>query len=290
MELHGIYAATTTPFDHRGEIYWMKFDHNLAQLRRTTLSGVVVTGKWGEGPLLSAAERAAIWKRAVENADETQVLATVADSGVRVARESLQLAAEAGCHGAIVEAPDLRGLAPGTEPASLFYRSVADTAELPVLVAANRLGSGDAMTGNLASLAKHPRIAGAVVAGCSADRVSATVNACGPGFAIAVQGLERAAECLAAGASAAVLSVAAAVPFYALSVEEAVRTREFEAAKALVKRGLDFESLLREHGVAALKCALDLRSYYGGIPRLPLLGLSPRDSASLSRSLEELAS
>ena len=290
MEVHGIYAATTTPFDHRGEIYWMKFDHNLAQLRRTTLSGVVVTDKWGEGPLLSGSERAAIWKRAVENAGDTRVLATIADSGVSVARESLEIAAEAGCHGAIVEAPDLSGLAPRADSASLFYQSVADKARLPVLVAANLLGSGDAMTGNLARLARHPRVAGAVIAGCSADRVAATVDACGPGFAIAVRGLERVAESLAAGASAAVLAVAAAVPFFALSVEEAVRKRELEAAKALVQRGLDFQSLLREHGVPALKCALDLRSHYGGIPRLPLLGLSARDSASLSRSLEELAS
>ncbi len=281
----------TTPFDHRGSIYWSKFDYNLEQLRRTKLSGVVITDKWGEGPLLSAEERAAIWKRAVEAAaGDIDILATIPASGVSVARKSVAIAADVGCNAAILEAPDLSTLAPKANPASLFFRAVADTAKLPLLVSVQLGGLIGFSPEMLAGLSMHPRIVGTVLEHTPVQAIVAAANACGRDFVIAVRDLECVAPCLAAGASAAILALAAAVPFYALSIEEAVRTREHAAAEALTDRGVDFERLLNAHGVPALKHALDLRSYYGGIPRLPLLGVPPETAGAISLSLHELSS
>ena len=291
MRFRGIYAPLTTPFDHLGSIYWSKFDFNLEQLRRTKLSGIVVTDKWGEGPLLSSEERIAIWKRSVGNAEGgIEILATISDCGVSVARESVKAAADAGCGAAILEAPDLSALDPGSNPASLYFRTVADTATLPLLVSVRLGGPGGLSPEKLAALSLHPRIAGAVIEHTPAQTIVAATRDCGREFVVAVRDLECAAPCLAAGAAAAVPAIASAVPFYALSIEEAVRTREHAAAKALTARALGFEGLLKAHGVPALKHALDLRSYYGGVPRLPLLGVRPDAAEAISLSLHELAS
>ena len=288
MRFRGIYAPLVTPFDHRGNIYWSKVEHNLGQLLRTKLSGFLVCDRWGEGPLLSDSERAEIWRRVTALAgDEAQVLAAISCDGVANARAAVATAAAAGCACAVLQAPDLSAVAPQADTTALFFRAVADTATLPLLVEARLDRGGGAIAQRLAA---HPAIVGAVVEGGSATEIESIAKMCGPDFSILVRDLAVTVPSLSNGASAAVLALAAAVPFYALSIEEAIRTREREAATDLVARALEFDGLLRAHGVPALKCALDLRSCYGGTPRLPLLGASPETAAVVSRSFRELAS
>jgi len=48
MKLSGIFAAITTPFDHNGDIYRTKIEHNLSRWNATTLAGYVVGSSTGE--------------------------------------------------------------------------------------------------------------------------------------------------------------------------------------------------------------------------------------------------
>ena len=288
MRFRGIYAPLVTPFDHRGNIYWSKVEHNLGQLRRTKLSGFLVCDRWGEGPLLSASEQAEIWRRVATLAgDDAQVLAAISGCGVANAREAVEAAAAAGCACAVLDAPELSAVAPQADATDLFFRAVADTSALPLVVEA-RLGRGGGV--NVQRLAAHPAIVGALLEGGSAAEIESVAKTCGPDFSILVRDLAVTVPSLSDSASGAVLALAAAVPFYALSIEEAVRTRERVAAADLVARALEFDGLLRAHGAPALKRALDLRNCYGGSPRLPLLGVSPETAAAVSRSLRELSS
>lgn len=291
MRFRGIYAPLVTPFDHRGNIYWSKVEHNLAQLRRTELSGFLVCDRWGEGPLLSASERAEIWQRVASLAGaDVQVLAAISGCGVTQSREAVAAAAAAGCACAVLDAPDLSVMAPQADAAELFFRAVADQSTLPVVVEARLGGTTDGAAQRLASLATHPAIVGALVEGGSGQEIETAATMCGPDFSILVRDLGTTVQGLSNGARAAVLAIASAVPFHVLSIEEAIRTREREAAADLVARALELDRLLHTHGVAALKCALDLRSCYGGIPRLPLLAASPATAAAVSGALHELAS
>ena len=292
MRLRGIYAPLTTPFDHRGRIYWSKFDFNLSQLLRTKLSGFVVADRWGEGALVTSEEKAQLWKRAAELAGESaQVIAAISGCGVHEAREQCKAAADAGCAAALVEPPSLAVLAPGAETRDLFFRSVADTAGLPVLAGFRQEGGEPiASPEELASLGAHPSIAGAVIEGCTEALIDEARRGCPEGFALMSRDLEAAIASLAEGTGAALLAVASVVPFHALSIEEAVRTREKSAASDLVRRALVFDRLVAAHGVPALKRALDERSSYGGPPRLPLVGAGPSTAQAVSESLYELAS
>lgn len=292
MRLRGIYAPLTTPFDHRGTIYWSKFDFNLSQLLRTKLPGFVVADRWGEAPLLSSEEKTLLWNRAAERAGKAaQVIAAVSGCGVQEARAQCRAAAEAGCSAALLEPPDLTAVAPGAGNWELFLRAVADSAELPVL-ADVRTGAPERpiRTRQIISLGSHPSIAGAVVEGHSESALQDARQACRPDFALITRDLQRVSVSLAGGRGAALLAVASAVPFYALSIEEAIRTRETSAAADLVSRALKFDRLVKDQGVPALKRALDERSFYGGPPRLPLVVASASTTEAVSQSLYELAS
>lgn len=291
MRFRGIYAPVTTPFNHRGDIYWSKFEYNLSQLQRTKLSGILVGDRWGESPLLSAEEKIQLWTRAAAQVGRGQsVLAAVAGCGVFEAREQVAAAAEAGCVAAVLEGPDLRDLAPRSANMELYFQAVADSSDLPVLAEISLDGPCASPAQRAAAVAAHPRIAGVLLASSDPEAAREAVSTFVPGSALIVRSLESAVSCLAAGASAALLPMAAAVPFYCLSIEEAIRTREFEAARELAVRALPFERLLDEHGVPALKHALDLRGSYGGVPRLPLLSTASTTAEAVRQSLTELSS
>lgn len=282
----------TTPFDYKGQIYWAKLDHNVATLLRTKLTGLMFGDRWSEGPLLTSKERVAIWSRVAKRCgDKVQLLAVISGSGVSEARDLLQQAQDCGCTAAVLEAPCLKELNPGAQTWELFFRSVADAAEIPVLVNV-RMGDGPGSIGpsDLRSLAAHPRIDGALIEGATGDNLAAAAAACGTRFWLLVRDLEGMVPSLAGGACAAVPSIASIVPFFALSIEEAVRTRETGAAAELAVRGASLDCLLQRHGVPAMKCALDLRGYFGGAPRLPLTGLDATAQEDVARALHGLAS
>ncbi len=292
MSFRGIYAPLATPFDHRGRIYWAKFEHNLAQLRRTKLTGFVVADRWGEGPLLSQQEKVEVWRRACRIAGpDATVIASIAGCGVLEARELVACAAEAACAAVLLEGPDLSAVAP-TTPDSLdvLARAVADRSELPVLVGFRMDSEEGVSPSRLTRFASHPCIAGAVVDGGTTAEIEEALRLCGRQFSIIVRDLQAVAPSLRAGARAALPAVAAIAPFFVLSIEEAVRTREHDAASNLAERARDLERLLQLHGVPALKRALDLQGHYGGAPRLPLLGAPARVSDAIAAALYELAS
>ncbi len=290
LEFHGVFAAVATPFDHLGEIYRAKVRHNVGRLNRTRLCGYVVGGDWGEGALLSSAERILLWKEVAAQADDGRaVLAAVGGCGVAEARALCAEAAKAGCRAVLLAAPDLSAVAPSCDSAGLFFRAVADQAELPLVIDTALDGEGGLPAGEIARLAAHPAIGGALVSSEVPAAVQELCGQVGSEFPVLIRNFRLMDACLAAGACAAVLAMAAAVPFYCLSIEEAVRTREFDAARKLIAAALELDALLTAHGAPALKHALDLRGYYGGIPRLPLLRLPGSVERSVEAAIRELA-
>ena len=57
MKLQGIFPPIITPFDHNGNIYLSKIQHNVEKWNLTTLSGYVVMGSTGESVMLMPDEK-----------------------------------------------------------------------------------------------------------------------------------------------------------------------------------------------------------------------------------------
>ena len=126
MKLHGIFVDTTTPFDHNGELYRIKIEHNIGKWNQTSVSGYVVGGFTGEGTLLSSDEKRELWRiAAAAAAPEKILIAGVDNAGVHEASRMVNYAAELGIPVALVE-PAQR------ETRLLYFQSVADRAKIPI--------------------------------------------------------------------------------------------------------------------------------------------------------------
>jgi 4-hydroxy-2-oxoglutarate aldolase len=262
MKLSGIFAAITTPFDHNGDLYRTKIEHNLSRWNATSLAGYVV-GSWaGEGALLAHDEKVAVFELSAKSAAEGRTL--IADVSVEGVREAADLAVHAagfGYHAICARPPMHYRQASQT----LFFQSLADRSPLPVIV------WGDEC--DLAGVSQHPNIAAAIRSHAA------------QGFPVLIGSAPDLWSGLKGGAHGAVLDFAAAAPYAAIAVWEAFRTREEEA-------GLDWQDRIARpgelvtdlYGVAGLKYAMDLNGYYGGPPRLPLPPLTGEARATIEEA------
>lgn len=290
MKLSGIFAAITTPFDHAGEIYRTKIEHNVLRWNETALAGYLVASSSGEGVLLAHDEKIAVFELSAKHAAKGRTL--IADVSVEGVREAAALAAAAATHGyhaVLAGVPyHYRNLMYGTEAQALFFRALADRSPLPVIILNSPLTTGvDVGSETSAALSQHPNIAGVVEVGTPVIRLRQILEGARPGFQVLCGTASSLWESLQAGAHGAVLPFAAAAPYAAIAIWEAFRTREEEA-------GLDWQQRIAHpsvlvtdvYGVAGLKHALDLNGYYGGPPRLPLTPVTPEARAEIATAFE----
>ena len=280
MKLQGMFAAAATPFDHTGAIYRVKVQHNVEKWCRTALAGFVFGSPTGEGALLDAEERVELWKLAIphvtalENGNARTVIADVTEEGVQSAARLARAAAEAGAHAVVSLVPhQYRNIMYGPEAQTLFFRALADRSPVPVIIHNAPQWTGvDVLPETTARLSEHPNIAGVIETGTPAGRVAQIRTQVGTGFAV-LSGTEcHVLESLQTGANGAVLAIASAVPYAAIALWEAFRTREEEAAIDWQQRITHPGILVTDvYGVPGLKYAMDGNGYYGGPPRLPLV-------------------
>lgn len=252
MKLQGIFADITTPFDHKGDIYKVKVQHNVEKWNRTTLAGYVVCGAAGEGELLSGEEKIAVWEMVAQYAAaEKLLIAAVSSPGVHQAVSLANRAAEIGYKAVLLSA---RHTEPETQ--ALFFRTVADQTKIPLIL--------DTACPEATDKVVHPNAIAVV------RRVH---RASHPEIPVLAGTATELWPALEAGASGAVLEFAAAAPYACIAIWEAHRTREDQA-------GVDWQNRIAHaakavgpqgHGVAGLKHAMDLNAYYGGPPRLPFV-------------------
>ena len=257
MKLQGIFVAATTPFDHNGDIYNVKVQHNVEKWNATSVAGYVVAGAAGEGPLLAHQEKIALWELAAKYADPEKILiAAAAAEGVAETVRLTCRAAELGYRAALIDAS---GRYNRPETLLIYFRAVADRAAVPVIVAG-------AETSVAAELSLHPNIVAAVD-----NDAAALLQKAKPGFQVLEESAANLWTALQAGASGAVLAFANAAPYAAVAIWEAYRTREEEAGRDWQQRIAGAAGLVAgDYGIPSLKYAMDLNGYYGGPPRLPL--------------------
>ena len=290
MKFQGMFASAATPFDHTGAIYAAKVQHNVEKWCRTSLAGFVFGSPTGEGALLEAGERVALWKLAVPNVSENRVaIADVTAEGVHAAANLAKAAAEAGAHAVISLVPhQYRNMMYGPEAQALFFQALADQSPLPVFIHNAPQWTGvDLLPENAARLAEHPNIAGIVETGTPVVRIAHLRSLVPKDFAVLGGTEPQVWESLKTGANGAVLALASAVPYAAIAIWEAFRTRE-EAAGVDWQQRISHPSILVTdmYGVPGLKHAMDCNGYYGGPPRLPLTRVGAEARAEIEEAFQ----
>jgi 4-hydroxy-2-oxoglutarate aldolase len=292
MKLQGIFPPITTPFDHAGNIYAAKVQHNIEKWNLTTLAGYVVTGSTGESVLLSAEEKVELWEMVARYAAPDKLL--IAGSGVESVRETVCLtnrAAELGYKAALVKTPHYyKNLMNRPDTQTLYYRSVADQARIPVIIYNFPQATGlDIPAAAVVELSHHPNIIGIKESSGNMEKVMQMMRESRPGFQVTVGSAPTLWPSLLMGATGAILAFANAAPYATIAIWEAYRMREEEAGRDWQNRIARAAALITtKYGIPGLKHAMDLNGYYGGPPRLPLSVPTPEARREIEEAFQDL--
>jgi 4-hydroxy-2-oxoglutarate aldolase len=292
MKLQGIFPPITTPFDHTGAIYKAKVQHNIEKWNRTGLSGYVVCGSTGESVYLTFEEKVELWELVAKHAASSKLL--LAGTGMESVRETVALtnrAAEIGYKAAMVRTPHYyKALLAKPEAQLLYFRSVADQTTIPLMIYNWPQATGiDIAPEVVAQLSEHPNIIAIKESSGNIEKVMQMIRECKTGFQVLVGSAPTIWPSFAVGAVGAVLAFANAAPYATITIWEAYRTRDFEAAadwQARIARAAQL--VTTKYGIPGLKHAMDLNGYYGGPPRLPLTPLCPGPQREIEQAFDGL--
>jgi len=292
FKLHGILPPIATPFDHRGELYKVKVQHNVEKWNRTGLTGYVVCGSTGESVYLTTEEKLQMWEWVAEYAASDKVL--LCGTGMESVRETVALtnaAAERGYKAAMVRTPHYyKNLVHKMDAQILYFRAVADQTKIPLMIYNWPQVTGVDITAEaVAVLSQHPNIFAIKESSGNLEKCIQMIQDVKPGFQVLTGSAPILAPSLAIGCAGAVLAFANAAPFATVSIWEAHRSRESAAAMDWQKRILRAAQLVTvKYGVPGLKYAMDLNGYYGGPPRLPLTAIMPEAKLEIEKAFDGL--
>jgi 4-hydroxy-2-oxoglutarate aldolase len=292
MKLQGIFPPIATPFDHNGEIWKIKVQHNVEKWNRTGLTGYVVCGSTGESVYLSTDEKLQLWAWVAEYAAPEKLL--IAGTGVESVKETIALtnqAADLGYKAAMVRTTHYyKALLNNAAAQTLYFRAVADQTRIPLIIYNWPQATGlDIPPDAVVQLSHHPNIIAIKESSGNLEKVIQMIREVKPGFQVMVGSAPTLASSLAVGAVGAILAFANAAPYATISIWEAHRTREPQAALEWQTRiGRAASLVTTKYGIPGLKHAMDLAGYYGGPPRLPLKPLCPPEKKEIEDAFQDL--
>jgi 4-hydroxy-2-oxoglutarate aldolase len=127
----------------------------------------------------------------------------------------------------------------------------------------------------VARLAEHPNIVGLKESSGNVQRVGEIIAAVPEKFQVVVGSADTLYASLVLGAAGGILALADCLPELCIELYQAVAAGETANARELNRRILPAsKKLVRQLGIAGVKCAMDYRGYYGGPVRGPLLPLN----------------
>jgi 4-hydroxy-2-oxoglutarate aldolase len=290
MQLNGIFAASTTPFDPAtGEVDLPGFRRNTQFLFDAPLAGLVLFGSTGEGVLVEPDERAALLAAARELAGDRLLLAGTGAESTRATIRLSRSAAAAGADAVLVHPPGyFRSL---MTAAALFehYTAVADASPVPVVLyqvpVASR--SVELELPLIARLSEHPNIIGVKDSTGDLAALGELQRTCVDGFSVIVGTAAVLLDALDAGVSGGILALAAIAPGECSEIYRLRCSGEREEAARLQAVAAPLHrAIVAKFGVPGVKAALDLLGLAGGPPRPPLMALGADDRATVKEAMD----
>jgi 4-hydroxy-2-oxoglutarate aldolase len=170
----------------------------------------------------------------------------------------------------------------------VYFRTVADQTKIPLMIYNWPQTTGiDISVEATCLLSEHPNIIAIKESSGNMEKLMRLVAEVKPGFQVLTGSAPTLAPSFAAGAVGAVLAFSNVAPYACITIWEAHRTREAEAAADWQRRIMKPARLVTvKYGVPGLKYAMDLNGYYGGPPRLPLVTLTPEAKREIEEAFD----
>jgi 4-hydroxy-2-oxoglutarate aldolase len=285
----GIYPPIATPFGDDGEVSIAGLKHNLTKWGQADLAGLVVLGSNGEFPYLDDYERDTVIATALESAPSRfKIIVGTSREATRATIRTTQRAAELGAHAAIVVNPSYY-VGRMTDPVLYeHYVAVADASPIPVLLYNVPPFTGVNLSPQLVTrLAQHPNIVGIKDTSANIVQIADIVRLTPPDFTMLAGSASFLLPSLAVGAQGGILAIANLAPDECVELKRLYDAGKMMEAQSLHQRLLaPNAAVTTRFGQAGLKAAMEMRGYFGGLPRRPLLPLTATEHKELKSILE----
>lgn len=289
MNLHGVFPPVPTPFDEvTGDLRLAAFSGNIGRVLRAPVAGVLVLGSNGEAGLLDEGEADLVVSaaRSVVPPDRTLLVG----AGRESTRATIAACVRAATHGAdavLVRAPSFFKAQMTHDALVGHYRAVADASPVPVMLYNVPGMAGFSLTVPMVrALAEHPNVIGIKETSNDLERLGQFAAIADSGFDVLVGWAPVAHSAAVAGARGAIIAVANVLPDVCTQLWSLAITGRHAEALVLQRRITAIAQLVSSvHGVAGLKCALDLVGAYGGPVRAPLLPVSAAVAGDIRSAL-----
>ena len=283
IDLNGIFPPITTPFIDDNVAY-DKLASNIEKWGQTGLKGFVVLGSNGEYVSLSEEEKRKVVATVVQAAPDH--MSIIAGTGCESTRETIRLTADCaalGARAALVVTPHYFG-GKMTEAALVrHYTAIADNSPIPIILYnVPKFTHVNLGVNIVARLSQHPNITGIKDSTGNVIQLGEFLPRVGSDFSVLVGTAGALYGGLSLGCAGGVLALANVAPEECVRIHELVQNGDHEAAQQIQLRMIPVnQAVTAIYGVAGLKTALDLRGYYGGEPRAPLMSSSEDEKAAV---------
>ncbi len=284
--LSGVFAPICTPFARDEEVDHGALRDNLAQYSQSGIRGYLALGSNGENRSLTEEERLRVLAVVVRHkAAEQVVLAGATYDSQRDAERFLDAAADLGADFGLVLSPGYFRKQMTEEVLYRYFSTLADSARIPILLYNAPSFCGVTLTPSLvARLSTHQRIVGMKDSASSGIEQFLAVQ--GPSFHVLAGSANFLLPAMLLGSPGGTVSLANSFPAIALELFEYGQLRDRERGSACQERVARINHAISgSYGVPGVKAAMDLAGFHGGIPRRPLLPLTPPQVAELRQIL-----
>lgn len=163
-----------------------------------------------------------------------------------------------------------------------FFRAVADSSPLPILVYNIPQMTGiDLPVELVISLSEHPNIIGLKESSADLEKIAALTSSLPKTFDIFVGASPKFHDCLRLGAKGGILAIANAAPSSTQLIYDRFQSGDIPGSHALQQQIAQAAGVAARYGIQGLKYAMDLKGYFGGPVRPPLLPLDAQQKAEI---------
>ncbi len=289
IDLHGIFPPITTPFVN-GKVASDKLASNVERWNRAGLKGFVVLGSNGEYVSLSEEEKRMVVDTVVQSASKEMLV--IAGTGCESTAETLRLTedcAKLGAHVALVVTPHYYSGRMNKAALVKHYSAVADQSPLPILLYNVPKFTHINMAADLVTrLSEHPNIIGLKDSSGNVIQLGEILNAVAKDFNVMVGTAGVLFSGLTIGCVGGINALANVAPKQCVAILDMVKKGDLEAARELQLKMIPVnQAVTVVYGVPGLKAAMDMRGYFGGAPRLPLMPSSDRERSEIEAILKK---
>ncbi|MBX2951734.1 MAG: 4-hydroxy-tetrahydrodipicolinate synthase [Leadbetterella sp.] len=287
-ELYGLGTALTTPFTEDNRVDFPALRKHLDYLNQEGIDYYVVNGTTGESATLSKQESAEILEYVKQyNGGKRPIVFGVGGNNTQAVLDTISQTDFNGVTAILSVCPYYNK--PSQQGIYLHFKAIADACPVPVIlynVPGRTVISMSVET--ISELAKHPNIIGLKDASSSIE-VAIDLSRTLPDDFLLLSGDDNLFTAQASLGYKGVISVIGnGFPKEFYELVQSALARDFEKAKKLQGKFLDFDTLLYvESNPVGIKCVLDIKGLYDGRVRLPLAkasdGLYQKMEASMRK-------